>query len=136
MKYLLFDLVPRSLLIFAQGDGSVVPEGGVPPEGAATDQSFLVQFFGNPLNLILVCGVLFILMVLRPQQKEMKALQQALANLKKNDRVVTSSGIHGTVIQVNAGEPVVTLRIDDNSGARITINRDAIARITNTDEKE
>ncbi len=107
-------------------------------EGEATGaptSSLITQILGNPLNLILVSGILFILLVLRPQQKQMKDLQKRLADLKKNDRVVTSSGIHGTVVQANQGDPVVCLRIDESSGTRITINRDAIAKVI-VEEKE
>lgn len=94
------------------------------------------MILANPLNLILVSGVLFILLVLRPQQKQMKEHQKRLGDLKKNDRVVTSGGIHGTVVQANSGESVVVIRIDDSSGARLTINRDAIANIVAEEKKE
>ena len=115
-------------------DPALVDPAGAGP--AAGGSSFLVEFFGNPLNLILISGVLFIMLVLRPQQKQMKELQRKLAGLKKNDRVVTASGIHGTVVQASAEEPVVILRIDDNSGARMTVNRDAISKILSGETKE
>ena len=104
---------------------------GAPP---AEDPGFLVQFLTDPINLLLISGFLFVFLVLRPQQKQMKALQQSLAGLKKNDKIVTNSGIHGVVVQANPEDQVVTIRIDENSGARMTINREAISRIV--DEKE
>ena len=130
----------QALWIIAQADSAEsapAPAGGEAAAGdgaAMAAPSLIEQILGNPLNLILFSGVLFILLVLRPQQKQMKQLQQSLANLKKNDRVVTSSGIHGTVVQAGTGDPTVIVRIDENSGARITINRDSIARIV--EEKE
>ena len=108
-------------------------------DGSATGapaSSLIEMILANPLNLILVSGVLFILLVLRPQQKQMKEHQKRLGELKKNDRVVTSGGIHGTVVQANSGESVVVIRIDDSSGARLTINRDAIANIVVEEKKE
>jgi|694.fasta_scaffold00328_54 preprotein translocase subunit YajC len=90
---------------------------------------FVTQFLSNPLNLVLFSVMLFMLLVVRPQRTEMKKLQQMLANLKKNDRVVTSGGIHGVVVQANSGDSTVVLRIDENSGARITINRESIAKV-------
>lgn len=108
-------------------------------DGSATGapaSSLIEMILANPLNLILVSGVLFILLVLRPQQKQMKEHQKRLGDLKKNDRVVTSGGIHGTVVQANSGESVVVIRIDDSSGARLTINRDAIANIVAEEKKE
>lgn len=118
----------------------VLPGGSTDPAGPIADQqaptSLLAEFFGNPLNLLLISGILFVFIVLRPQQRQMKELQQAMAGLKKNDRVITGSGIHGTVVQASSDEAVVTLRIDDNSGARMTVNRDAITKIVTSDSKE
>ena len=70
----------------------------------------------------------------RPQKKQREQQEKAHAELKKNDRVVTHGGIHGVVVQTQDG--LVTLRIDENSGARMTVNRDSIASITPSDTKE
>jgi preprotein translocase subunit YajC len=134
MKALLFDLIGLPLWVIAQADGADAGAADGAPTGAPSS-SLITQILGNPLNLILISGILFILLVLRPQQRQMKEHQTRLAGLKKNDRVVTSSGIHGTVVQASADEPVVILRVDDNSGARLTVNREAIAKIV-VEEKE
>ena len=39
--------------------------------------------------------VVFYFLMIRPQQKRMKALQASVAAVKKNDSVVTSGGILG-----------------------------------------
>lgn len=136
MKFAILDLLSGTLLLLAQTE---VGEGpGAAPEGSVTGEptsSLITQILANPLNLILVSGILFILLVLRPQQKQMKEHQKRLSSLKKNDRVVTSGGIHGTIIQANSGEPVIVVRIDDNSGARMTVNRDAITKVL-SEEKD
>jgi len=54
-----------------------------------------------------------------------KEHQQMLKNLKKNDAVVTTGGIFGTV--VNVKPDAVTLRVDDN--VRIDVEPSAIARL-------
>lgn len=115
-------------------DPSTSPDLG--ENGTEPPVSFLQEFFGNPLNLLLISGILFVFIVLRPQQKQMRELQNSQARLKKNDKVITSSGIHGTVIQANAEESVVTLRIDENTGARMTVNRDSITKIVSAEPKE
>ena len=92
-------------------------------------QSPVLQFLSSPLSLILFSAILFMFLVVRPQQKQMKELQKALAGLKKNDRVVLASGIHGTVVQASPGEAVVMVRIDENTGTRITVNRDSVAKV-------
>ena len=142
MNALYYDLLSHPLWLIAQGaatgDGTVGEgsvDGTTEASTGAPDSNLITQILGNPLNLILISGILFILLVLRPQQQQMKALQSALSDLKKNDRIVTSGGIHGTVVQSNSEESPITVRIDDNSGARITMNRDAVAKIL-TEDKE
>jgi preprotein translocase subunit YajC len=109
--------------------GEAAPAEG----GAAAQPASFAQQLLSPMNLVLFSLIMFFLLVIRPQKNDMKKLQLALAALKKNDRVVTSGGIHGVVVQANAGEPTIVLRIDENSGAKLTVNRDAITRVLNTE---
>lgn len=94
--------------------------------------AFGEAFFRNPLNLVLLVFVgLYVLLLFlpKPGKREQKALQERLANLKKNDRVVLNSGIHGVVANINAEAGTVTLRVDDSSNARITVDRTAIRSV-------
>lgn len=58
-----------------------------------------------------------------------KALQERLANLKKNDRVVLSSGIHGVVANINAEAGTVTVRVDESTNTRLTVDRASIRSV-------
>ena len=53
---------------------------------------------------ILLMVVLFYFMLIRPQQKRAKEHQTMLANLKRNDTVVLSSGVIGKVVRVEDKE--------------------------------
>ena len=71
--------------------------------------------------------------VIRPQQKQKKEREALLAAIKKGDRVVTTSGIHGTVSALD--EHTITLRVSDQ--VKLTFDRVAIGRIvTATGEKD
>jgi len=120
------------LILFAQ-----VAESAPTGEQAAPDGGgFLQQFLGNPINLVLFSLILFFLLVAQPQRKQMKKQQQLLAGLKKNDRVITSGGIHGTVVSANTGEPTVSIRIDDNTGTRLTVNRESISTVASANSSD
>ncbi len=80
----------------------------------------LVQLF----PMLLIFGVMYFLMI-RPQMKQQKELAQMQSKLKKNDEVVTSGGLHGTVVNLKDG--VVTLRIDDN--VRMDVDRNCVGRL-------
>ena len=123
--------------VFAQA----APEGAEPlPEGAAPrGGGSIAEVLLSPFNFMLMIFVLFFFLVLWPQQRQMKAQQKALAqtlaNLKKNDRVITTGGVHGTVMQTTPEAGTVTLRIDESSGAKMTVSREAIARVVTSDVK-
>ena len=129
MNYSLNCFLYNSLHLLAKQGDPAAPSG----EGGGSSAIFN-QLFSLP-NVLLFSLVMFFLLVIRPQKNEAKKLQSQLAALKKNDRVITSSGIHGVVLQANSGDTTVVLRIDENSGAKLTINRDAITRILNTDSE-
>lgn len=69
--------------------------------------------------------VVFYFLLIRPQKQKEKEHQKMLGNLNKNDEVVTSSGIHGTI--VNIKDKTVILRIDDN--VKVEIEKSCVAYI-------
>lgn len=90
-------------------------------EGAAGSSQFLI--------MILVFFGIFYFIVIRPQQKEQKRHQARINSLKKNDRVVTSGGIHGVVRATK--EKTLVLEIAD--GVKITINRNSVSGVVSSD---
>lgn len=69
--------------------------------------------------------IIFYFLLIRPQKKSQDEHKKMIASLKKNDEVVTSGGIHGTI--VNVKEAVVTLKVDDN--VKIDVEKSCIARV-------
>ena len=84
----------------------------------------------DPTNLtsllpIVAMIAIFYFLIIRPQQKQQKDLKSMRDALKKDDRIVTSGGIHGVVAAIK-GE-VVSVRIAD--GVKIDLDRSAVALI-------
>ena len=80
---------------------------------------------GGPLSLFVLFAPLFAIwyfLVIRPQQQQRRKLQTLLANLKTGDRVVTSGGIHGTIVSFRNG--VVQLQIANQ--VKVDVTRTAI----------
>jgi len=69
--------------------------------------------------------VIFYFLVILPQQKRTKQQKALLEALKKGDKVVTASGIWGTI--TNLGKETVTLQIADST--KIRMQRDQVARL-------
>jgi preprotein translocase subunit YajC len=82
--------------------------------------------FVSLVPFILIFVIFYFLLIL-PQQKKQKKLREMLAALKKGDRVVTSSGIWGTVTNLDKETDTVTLQIADNT--KVRIQREHIAKL-------
>lgn len=67
------------------------------------------------LPLVLIFVVFYFLMI-RPQQKRMRSLQNAVASVKKGDTVVTAGGLIGKVTKVEEHE--VELELGPNVKVR------------------
>ena len=91
-----------------------------PPGGAGGPSAFL-----QPLILFGAMFAIFYFIVLRPQQRQKAERERMLSAIKKGDRVVTTSGLHGTV--TGLGEHTVTLRVADQ--VKLEFDRSAIGRI-------
>lgn len=82
---------------------------------------------------LIIIFVIFYFILIRPQQKKQKALQELTNNLKKGDKVVTISGVYGTVAKSSAGEKTVEVEIADNVVVKIL--RSSIQEIEGTENK-
>ncbi len=58
--------------------------------------------------------VIFYFLLIRPQQKRQKEHQKMLLTLKKGDRVVTNSGMFGTIVGINDKENIAVLKVSEN----------------------
>lgn len=88
------------------------------------------NFFESQLPLIIILGALFYFVLIHPERKRRRQHDQMLKSLKKNDRVLTVSGIYGTVVNVNnnnAGD--ITIKVDESSNAKLRITRSSIGQI-------
>jgi len=86
------------------------------PSGAGGQSNPLVTF----LPLILVFVVFYFFMI-RPQMKKQKEMTNYRSSLKKGDKVVTTGGIYGKVLEVKDKSVTIDvggdikLRVDKNA---------------------
>ena len=83
-------------------------------------QSGLLQI----LPLVLIFAVFYFLLI-RPQQKRMKAHREMLSNVRRGDVVVTSGGIIGTVTKVMDTE----LQVEIAEGVKVKVSREMLASV-------
>jgi preprotein translocase subunit YajC len=99
------------LFIFQQGGGG----------------NFLVAL----LPWILIFGVFYFLLIV-PQRKRQRALQETIDNLKTGDKVVTNGGIVGTITAVRD----TTFLIRSGEKSILEISRAAIAGLAGEEEEK
>ncbi|MDR1792863.1 MAG: preprotein translocase subunit YajC [Bacteroidales bacterium] len=83
-------------------------------------------FGGQYTFLIFIAAmiVIFYFFMIRPQRKKAKDEKLFRDSLTKGDRVVTIGGIHGKIVETQE----TTLTIETEGGARMRIERSAIAK--------
>lgn len=92
------------------------PAGGSAPGGAMA----LSQF--APILIIIA---VFYFLLIRPQQKRQRELQDWMKSMKKGDEVVTTGGIWGKVQGISDNSPYITLELQEK--VRIRVLRSHIA---------
>src|SRR5947208_9492707 len=90
------------------------PPSGSGPGSVMTQLLFFAAIFA-----------IFYFLLIRPQQKQKKDREAMLSTVKKGDRVVTTGGLHGTVVGLN--EQTVTLKVADS--VKLDFDRTALGRI-------
>jgi len=84
---------------------------------------------------LIIIGMLYYVMVVRPEHRQRTEHTTQLSELKQNDRVITAGGIHGVVVNANANDPDIVIKIDENNNTKIRIQRSSVSRIVTDKDK-
>lgn len=92
---------------------------------------FAQDAWGNSWLPIYILGFFFLIyfMILRPQKQQDQKQRAMIDAMKKNDKVLTTGGIYGTVISVDPTQDRVVLRVDDEKGIKVSFTRSSVARV-------
>ena len=97
--------------------------------GGATEGGQQANPIASLLPFVLMFLVLYLL-ILRPQMKKQKNQQRMIDELEKNDEIVTSGGIHGTILNIK--DDILVVKIADN--VKIEVSRAAVSRVKNKED--
>ncbi|MBK6466935.1 MAG: preprotein translocase subunit YajC [Rhodobacter sp.] len=95
--------------------------------GAAGAGSLFGSFL---IPMVLVFGIMYLL-IIRPQQKQVKAHKALIAALRRGDQVVTQGGIVGKVTKVGE-DNMIEVEIAD--GVKVKVLRHTITTVLNKTE--
>lgn len=85
--------------------------------------------FAQFIPLILIFAIMYFLMI-RPQQKRLKAHRAMVEAVKKGDQVITQGGIMGRVTSVGEDQ----LEVEIAQGVRVRVVRSTLAQVVNKTE--
>jgi preprotein translocase subunit YajC len=90
-----------------------------PPGGEGEAPNPIITF----LPFVLMIAVVWLLLI-RPQRKKQKEHTAMLAELSKGDRVVTSSGILGTVVGIK--DNIVVLKVGESPETKMEFLKSSV----------
>lgn len=102
----------------ATGDAAAPAPGMFPPE--------LLFMLG-------AMGLLFYLLILKPQKADQRKREQMIEEMSKGDAVVTAGGIHGTIEGIDKGTNTVTVNVAPKITMRFS--RSSISSVTSKKNK-
>ena len=80
-----------------------------------------------PIAYLVIIGLVFYFIILRPQKKEQKKMDAMISALEIGDSVLTTSGFYGVVIDVM--DEVVIVEFGSNKNCRIPMKKTAIVEV-------
>ena len=96
----------------------------------------LQQTGGNPLlgflPLLLIVGIFYFL-VFMPMQRQRKQQAQMLKDLQNGSVVVTTGGLVGTIVTINADDTLILRVKPDN--VKLQVARSAVSGLVNEEKK-
>jgi len=105
--------------LFAE-DPAPAPGGGSP--------------FANPMFLMLGLMLLFWVVVILPMSRRQRKDQaKLLSNITRGSKILTSSGIVGTVVTIKDGEDEIVIKSEDT---KLRIKRSTVSQVLGTDATE
>lgn len=89
--------------------------------GAPGGSNIILQL----MPFILIFAIMYFL-IIRPQQKRLKAHREMVANVKRGDTVVTAGGLIGKVVSVVDDDEI---RVDIADGVRVSVVRSTLSDV-------
>ena len=90
------------------------------PDGAPEQPTGVAAFLGNPLFMFVIIIAIMYFLMIRPQRKRQKEIENFRRSLQPGMEVVTSGGLYGKIKEINNG--VVVIEIAHNVNVRVDIS--------------
>ncbi|MBO5509348.1 MAG: preprotein translocase subunit YajC [Lachnospiraceae bacterium] len=79
------------------------------------------------LYLVFLFGLMY-LMIIRPQKKQQKQMQELHNSMEPGDNIMTTGGFYGTILDI-VDDTTVIVEFGNNKNCRIPMHKNAIAEV-------
>ncbi len=100
---------------------------------AAAAEPSLAGSLVSMLVMLIPLGAVFYFMIVRPQKKEQKRMNEMLSALETGDVILTTSGFYGVVIDIT--DDTIIVEFGNNKNCRIPMAKSAIAQVEKPDNQ-
>ncbi|MDA0773553.1 MAG: preprotein translocase subunit YajC [Bacteroidetes bacterium] len=83
-----------------------------------------MEGFSGQLPFLLLMLVVFFFFIILPQQRRQKKEKNFMTALKKGDRIITKSGLHGKILEVNDKDNTCII---ETLAGKLKVERSAIS---------
>jgi|TARA_A100001391_G_scaffold168567_2_gene129144 preprotein translocase subunit YajC len=83
------------------------------------------SFLASPIPMLILMGLVFYFLLIRPQQKRAKEHREMVEGLKRGDEVITQGGLIGKIAKVADEEVTIEL----SEGVKVRVVRQTIATV-------
>ena len=106
-----------------------IPSAYAQTTGAAAANGGIASFLS--LAPLLLVFIVFYFLMIRPQQRRIKLLQQSVAAVRKGDGVVTAGGLVGKVTKVED----IFVEVEIAANTRVKVVKSTLAEVTSSTAK-
>lgn len=89
--------------------------------------------FGDPMFIFLMFGMMVVFLFILPARQQRRQQQELQSATKTGAKIITSSGIIGTIVTIKDNEDEITIRSGDT---KLRVTRSSIARVLGQDDAE
>ena len=84
----------------------------------------------NPIISLVPIAPIFLIfyfLLIRPQQKQQRAHEKMLADLKGGDKILTTGGLYGTIVAVKPNDHDLEVKFSET--VKLTVARSAVSKV-------
>ncbi len=87
---------------------------------------------GNPLFFMVMIGIFMFTMLWLPSRRQRKEQAAMLASIKPGSRIVTASGIIGSIVSLKEGEDEIVIKSSDS---KLKVTKASIVRVLGAEDE-